>query len=245
MIYLKVAEMETISELLRENCTREDILLSSEQLSSFEEYYSILLDWNSRVNLTSITEPNDVVNKHFIDSLLLSKAIDIPLSAKLADVGTGAGFPGVPLKILRPDIQITLIDSLGKRTKFLEYLTSSLKIDANILNIRGEEAGRISKLRESFDLSVSRAVAKLSIISEYCIPLIKKGGVFAAMKGPSVAEELNTNAPELLGCNPPEIKKFTLPDNEKSERTILLFIKSRKTPETYPRSNSKILKSPL
>lgn len=237
--------MQNIEAALIEAAAGYDISLTPEQAALFQRYMELLLEWNEKINLTAIVEPQQVLEKHFLDSLLLAKAIELPQNAKVIDVGTGAGFPGIPLKILRPDLQLTLLDSLQKRLNFLKEVCTTLQIEAELVHDRAEEGGRRPQLREAFDLSCARAVAALPVLCEYCIPFVKQGGTFAAMKGPSAAQELEASARSaaLLGSHMGKLKEFTLPDG--SARSIVLFKKRSATSDKYPRHGSKIAKNPL
>jgi len=164
--------------------------LTSEQLAVFETYAAMLLDWNTRMNLTAITQPEEVAVKHFLDSLSVSAYCDIPAGARVVDVGTGAGFPGVPMKIVRPDIGLTLLDSTNKRLKFLAALCGELAMKAELVHMRAEDAGRALPYRGRFDVAVARAVARLQTLAAWCLPLVRAGSTFVAMKGPDCAEEM-------------------------------------------------------
>lgn len=196
------------------------------------------------MNLTAITDPDEIAVKHFYDSLLLLTAVDLPTGASVVDVGTGAGFPGVVLKIARPDIRLTLLDSLGKRLTFLEALLQELGLSADLVHARAEEAGR-GKLRESFDLVTARAVAALPVLSEYCLPFAGVGGTFVAMKGASAGEELrgSLGAIARLGGDEPELVTKLLPGGD--QRGFIIVRKKTATPSAYPRPSAKIAKAPL
>lgn len=217
------------------------------QADQFQTYLDMLLERNEVMNLTAITDPHEAVIKHFVDSLTFLKAVDMKKGAKVIDVGTGAGFPGVPLKIMRPDIQLTLLDSLNKRLKFLEEVCVAIGIEATCIHKRAEEAGRDVKLRESFDIATARAVANMNTLAEYCIPLIKMKGLFVAMKGPGLEEEMKLakRAISTLGCKIVKNVPVTLPDEERSERNIAVMQKIVYTPKTYPRHGGTITKKPL
>lgn len=219
--------------------------LSTQQAAAFQTYMELLLEWNEKMNLTAITEPQQVVEKHFLDSLLLLKAVEIPQNAKVIDVGTGAGFPGIPLLIYRPDIRLTLLDSLQKRLNFLQAVCDALGLSAELIHARAEEGSRQPKLREQYDLACARAVASLPVLCEYCLPFVRSDGAFAAMKGPGAAEELSAGekAIRLLGAKAESTKAFTLPDG--SERNIIICRKTSATSDKYPRHGSKIAKTPL
>ena len=179
-----------IKNLLISKAKEIGVKVSPAQAEQFQIYLDLLLERNTVMNLTAITDPEEAVIKHFVDSLTLLKALEIKKNAKVIDVGTGAGFPGIPLKIMRPDIELTLLDSLNKRLVFLREVCDAIDIEAETIHKRAEEAGKDNKLRENFDVATARAVANMNILAEYCIPLIKMKGYFAAMKGPSLPDEL-------------------------------------------------------
>lgn len=234
-----------ISELVAQGAKGFGIATDDRALSRFEDYSECLLEWNQKMNLTAITQPEEVAVKHFVDSLALLSFVTLKKGAKVIDVGTGAGFPGVPLKIARPDVRLTLLDSLNKRLVFLENLLRRLELEAELIHSRAEEGGRQSQLREGYDLATSRAVANLRVLTEYCLPYVRVGGIFAAMKGPEVEIELEDarKAIETLGGRVAEVKTFTLP--EESGRSVVLIQKIKPTPAAYPRHGSKIAKLPL
>ena len=236
-------------EALRKGCRELGIALSEKQEQQFMKYYQLLLEWNQRVNLTSITDYDDVINKHFLDSLCLVKIPDVigGKKKKVIDVGTGAGFPGVPLKIIFPEIQLTLLDSLNKRINFLNSLVEALELDeVTAIHGRAEEAGRNKKYREKFDLCVSRAVAHLSVLSEYCIPLVREAGDFISYKSGNVQEELKEaqGAVKLLGGSLRDKVDFKVPNSDMS-RSLIRIEKKHATPGKYPRKSGTPGKSPL
>lgn len=237
--------MEDIKNRLSQLCEQEGISLSEKQLGQFQRYMELLVEWNRKMNLTAITDPEGVTVKHFYDSLLLLKAVELPEGASLIDVGTGAGFPGIPVAIARPDVKLTLLDSLNKRLVFLAEVCRELGISAEIRHARAEEGGRQKELREQFDFATARAVAGMNVLSEYCVPFVKKGGAFVAMKGPDGEEKLKQAACGIgtLGGKPEKATHFTLPDG--SQRCIIVVRKVRETPAAYPRHGSKISKKPL
>ncbi|WP_101697457.1 16S rRNA (guanine(527)-N(7))-methyltransferase RsmG [Clostridium minihomine] len=237
--------MIKMEQKLIETAAAYDILISAEQAQAFQTYMELLLEWNEKINLTAITEPEQVVEKHFLDSLLLIKAVEIPEGARLIDVGTGAGFPGIPLLLYRPDIRLTLLDSLQKRLNFLKEVCDRLGLSAQLIHARAEEGSRQPKLRDGFDLACARAVAPLPVLCEYCLPFVKKGGAFVAMKGPGASEELaaSQKAISFLGAKAESSQQFMLPDG--SARSILVCRKIASTSDKYPRHGSKIAKSPL
>lgn len=217
------------------------ITLTENQYEQFQKYFELLAEWNEKMNLTAITDESGVALKHFADSLSLLNFVDIPQNSTLADVGTGAGFPGVVLKIARPDIKLTLIDSLNKRLVFLNEVCSQLGIDAELIHSRAEDGARDEKLRESFDFVASRAVARMNVLSEYCLPYVKVGGAFCAMKGAQANEEFkeSLNAINILGGKLENKYFFELPENG-GERAIAVVRKVRNTPQKYPRQSGKI-----
>lgn len=221
------------------------IPLTDTMLADFEQYMRLLLDYNEKINLTAITEPEEVTIKHFLDSLLLVKAVDLTPGASLIDVGTGAGFPGIPVKIVRPDIALTLLDSLNKRLTFLSQLSTVLRQENTLIHGRAEQCAHQPELRERFDFSTARAVAALPILCEYCLPYVKVGGIFAALKGPEIGKEAEESQKTiaLLGGALMDIQYFDLPLNNK--RAIVLIEKRSQTLPKYPRTSVKIAKTPL
>ncbi|MBW7572905.1 16S rRNA (guanine(527)-N(7))-methyltransferase RsmG [Caproiciproducens faecalis] len=237
--------MEDIRELLTSAAQNAGIALTGEQADSFQQYLEILLNWNQKINLTAIKEPDEVAYKHFLDSILILKYLELPQGTKLIDVGTGAGFPGVPLKIMRPDIKLTLLDGLNKRLTFLKDLAENLNFAAEFVHARAEEAGRQAAYRGKYDFASARAVAPLNLLCEYCLPFLKIGGVFIAMKGPDPEEEVLAakNAISLLGCKLHRIEKFELPNGD--SRSLVLVKRTKLLSAIYPRHGAKIAKSPL
>lgn len=233
-------------ERLRQYCNEIGVMLDDTALARFEKYMRLVLEWNEKINLTSITDEREFIIKHFYDSLTLLRVLDIKENAKIMDIGTGAGFPGIPLKIARPNIEITLLDSLNKRIQFLQNeVLPSINLQAEVIHGRAEEFSKQKDYRESYDIVVSRAVANLSSLSEYCLPFVKVGGVFAPMKGPDSIEEIKqaANAVATLGGKVDFIENLTLPDG--SGRSIIVIDKLKNTPEKYPRRGVKINKNPL
>ena len=230
-----------IKNLLQNYIKDYKITLTENQYEQFQKYFELLAEWNEKMNLTAITDESGVALKHFADSLSLLNFVDIPQNSSLADVGTGAGFPGVVLKIPRPDIKLTLIDSLNKRLVFLNEVCSQLGIEAELIHSRAEDGARDEKLRESFDFAVSRAVARMNVLSEYCLPYVKVGGAFCAMKGAQANEEFkeSLNAINTLGGKLENKYFFELPENG-GERAIAVVRKVKNTPQKYPRQSGKI-----
>ncbi len=218
--------------------------LSEEQYAQLEKYAALLVEWNEKMNLTAITDPEGIAVKHFLDCLAFLKRVDIPKGAKVADVGTGAGFPGIVLKIARPDIKLVLIDSLQKRLNFLSVVLEETGLSAELIHARAEDAGHDKKLRESFDFVTARAVANLAVLSEYCIPLVRVGGTFAPMKTAEVAEELDgaRAAAKILGG---EVKEPVIYEIPAGGRSVVFIEKKTATPPKYPRQRVKISEKPL
>lgn len=216
--------------------------LTDKQKQNFELYFKELIEYNAKVNLTAITEKEEVFNKHFLDSILPVE--EIPKNSKLIDVGTGAGFPSLPIKIVRDDIDITMLDSLNKRVDFLKYITSKLNIKAECIHSRAEDFAKQNF--EKYDICVSRAVASLSTLCEYCLPFVKKGGMFLSYKGLKYEEEIGEakNAIKILGGEIEKIEKYILP-NDMGERSIIFIRKVNSTPKKYPRGGNLPKKQPL
>ncbi len=224
-----------------------NISLSEKQVKQFDAYIDILLEWNQHINLTAITKVDEILMKHFYDSLVFSQFITLDNDISLMDVGTGAGFPGVPLKIVFPDVRLTLLDSLRKRTDFLQFLCEKLSLEfVNILNGRAEKFGREALYRDQYDYVVSRAVAPLRILSEFCLPFVKNGGLFISFKGPDIDIELQDahHAIDALGGKVEAVKSITLP-YQNDKRTIIMIRKINNTPERFPRREGIPAKRPL
>lgn len=237
--------MENIKEKLINEAKGLGIKVTAEQAEKFQRYMELLTEWNEKLNLTAITGPEEIVEKHFIDSLTLLLACRPKEGGKLLDVGTGAGFPGVPVKIMRPDLEVTLLDGSNKRLNFLGQLCGELGIECRRVHKRAEEAGLDKYMRESYDLVTARAVAQLRVLCEYCLPLVKMKGFFVAMKGPGAGDELEEakNALNILGGDKVEVRQFELPTA--GERNLIVVRKLSFTPKGYPRHGGTISKHPL
>ena len=234
-------------EHLRQAAGTSGYNLSEEQIRQFDIYYQLLIEWNQKMNLTAITEPAEVAVKHMVDSLTAFDETLFFSGASIADVGTGAGFPGVPLKLFQPDLKLTLIDSLQKRLNFLTAVieTTGMK-DVAILHYRAEEAGQKKELREAFDFVTSRAVARLPVLCELCLPLVKIGGYFVALKGAQYETELveAERALRVLGAEVAQVKPVQLPGLE-DVRAVIYLKKVKATPKAYPRRAGLPEKKPL
>jgi len=237
--------MNETAALLREYAEQERIAIPEGRLEQFGIYADLLAEWNAKMNLTAVVSPEGIAAKHFLDSILLLKYADVPAGAKLIDVGTGAGFPGVPLLILRPDLKLTLLDGLNKRLVFLGALLKELGLSAELVHARAEEAARKKPYRQAFDFAAARAVAAMPVLCEYCLPFLKPGGVFAAMKGPRADAELAAaeRAVSVLGCRAEKPVHYSLPAGD--GRTLLLIRRTGPLPAAYPRQSARIAKSPL
>ena len=224
------------------------LTLSEEQLEAFERYSQELLIWNQRVNLTRITEPEEVVVKHFLDSLSVYLALQpLPPSLSLIDVGSGAGFPGLPLKIALPDLRLTLLEVVGKKMAFLQHLVKVLNLtQVTLLTARAEEAGHLLNQREQYDVAVARAVAPLPVLAEYTLPLTKVGGLVVVQKGQHPAEEVKqaANALGILGGKVSQIMPVSVPGLE-AARHLVVIQKKKPTPLSYPRRPGLPAKKPI
>lgn len=246
-------------DTFQKNLKEFDITLTDVQLKQFEKYYELLVEWNSFMNLTAITEFDEVIQKHFLDSISLVKAYDLKdKEISLIDIGTGAGFPGIPLKIVFPNLKVTLLDSLNKRIKFLNEVIDKLGLtDIDTLHGRAEDFAKPDKLREKYDLCVSRAVANLSTLSEYCLPYVKIGGKFISYKSENITKtSIQTKTGELkemdagkkaiflLGGKVEKQVEFILPESD-IYRNLVVIDKTNKTPGKYPRKAGLPSKEPL
>ncbi|MBO8463237.1 MAG: 16S rRNA (guanine(527)-N(7))-methyltransferase RsmG [Firmicutes bacterium] len=234
-------------EQLKRKSEQLEVELTEQQLEQFKTYYEMLIEKNKVMNLTAITEKDEVIDKHFIDSISLNKAVDTTKPLKILDLGTGAGFPGIPLKIAYPNLTITLLDSLNKRIKFLQEVIDELGLqEIEGIHGRAEDFAKQPAYREQYDLCVSRAVANLATLSEYCLPYVKEGGCFISYKSGAVEEEVNQSKKAIaeLGGRIKEVIAFTLPKTD-IERTFVVIEKVKKTPKKYPRKAGLPSKEPL
>lgn len=230
-----------------ESLEKNNLMLTDQQVEQFRLYYELLVEWNKNVNLTAITDRNEVYLKHFYDSVSPSFYYPFAEKQSICDIGAGAGFPSIPLKICFPHLQITIVDSLKKRIHFLEELVAALQLkNVQLIHSRAEDFGQKSNYRESFDIVTARAVARMSVLSEYCLPLCKVGGIFIALKGSTIEKELSDakKAIDILGGKLMENNVFQLPI-EKSDRSIVLIKKIKKTKKMYPRKAGIPGKNPI
>lgn len=235
------------NNVLVSGCLELGIQLTDNQINQFETYYELLVEWNKVMNLTGITEYNEVMQKHFVDSLSIVRAVDMGQCKKVLDMGTGAGFPGIPIKIVFPHLEVVLLDSLNKRIKFLNEVIEKLGLsDITAIHGRAEDYAKQKEYREMFDLCVSRAVANLSSLCEYCIPYTMLHGKFISYKSGNIEEELANakNAVFLLGGKMQKTEKFTLPGSD-IERSLVVIEKVKKSPGKYPRKAGLPAKEPI
>lgn len=236
--------MKKMLKSLYEGAEKLDISITDAQAEKFCKYTELLLEWNGKMNLTAITAPEEIAVKHYLDSLTFLKFVDVPQGARIIDVGCGAGFPSIPLMIARDDIHITMLDGTKKRLNFIDEVVNQLGLNGETLHARAEEAGKSAKYREMFDFATARAVARLNVLSEYCLPFVKEKGKFVAMKA-SITDEVDEaqGAIRLLGGKLSDIKEFSLPDG--SERRLVVIKKISQTPPKYPRASAQIAKKAL
>lgn len=226
-----------------EQFAKAGITLTKFQVKQLETLTDFMLEYNKNVNLTRITEPNEVIEKHYIDSILPLTMVDVPRGTLCADIGTGAGFPSLPMKIYRPDLEFTLIDSLGKRITYLDLACEKLGISCRTIHARSEEAAKKPELRDSFGFVTARAVAALNVLCEYCLPYVKKGGIFAALKGSEDETKLAENAIKKLSGEITDVKNYKLPSGD--ARQLVIIKKISDTPPQFPRAGGVIAKRPL
>ena len=238
-------ELEEFTKIFNNYLEKLNLTLTEEQIEKFYNYMNLLIEWNKKINLTAIVEPKDIILKHFIDSLTIEKYIK--KGETIIDVGTGAGFPGIPLKIAREDLKITLADSLNKRINFLNEVINKLDLkNIEIIHTRAEELGKNKKYREKFDIATSRAVANMSTLSEYLIPFIKVEGKCICMKSSDIDTELENakKAINILGCKIESKDKFDLPNSDLG-RSVIILRKVKNTPSKFPRKAGTPAKEPI
>lgn len=238
-------ELEEFTKIFNNYLEKLNLTLTEEQIEKFYNYMNLLIEWNKKINLTAIVEPKDIILKHFIDSLTIEKYIK--KGETIIDVGTGAGFPGIPLKIAREDLKITLADSLNKRINFLNEVINKLDLkNIETIHTRAEELGKNKKYREKFDIATSRAVANMSTLSEYLIPFIKVEGKCICMKSSDIDTELENakKAINILGCEIESKDKFNLPNSDLG-RSVIILRKVKNTPSKFPRKAGTPAKEPI
>lgn len=238
-------ELEEFTKIFNNYLEKLNLTLTEEQIEKFYNYMNLLIEWNKKINLTAIVEPKDIILKHFIDSLTIEKYIK--KGENIIDVGTGAGFPGIPLKIAREDLKITLADTLNKRINFLNEVINKLDLkNIETIHTRAEELGKNKKYREKFDIATSRAVANMSTLSEYLIPFIKVKGRCICMKSSDIDTELENakKAINILGCKIESKDKFNLPNSDLG-RSVIILRKVKNTPSKFPRKAGTPAKEPI
>ena len=236
---------ESFSKELIEKAKKVNIEIDAKKEEQFYNYMKLLLEWNEKINLTAITEQNDIILKHFIDSITINKYIE--QSNSIIDIGTGAGFPGIPLKIMNQNKKITLVDSLNKRINFLNEVCKEISLEnIQCIHARAEELASDLEYRENYETVVSRAVARLNVLTEYMLPFVKKGGLCICMKGPNIDGELEEakNAIKVLGGKIKSVESFFLPDSD-IERNVIIIEKVAETPKKYPRKAGLPSKQPI
>ena len=234
-------------DTLIEGLDKLNINLDDDGINRFKSYKELLKEWNEKINLTAITDDDEIDIKHFLDSIIPNKLELLEGRKKIIDIGTGAGFPGIPLKIVNEDLDVTLLDSLNKRINFLNLVIEELKLkDIKAIHGRAEELSRKDQYREQYDICISRAVASLNTLSEYCMPFVKKGGYFISMKGPEIEEELEMSkkAISLLGGEIVEYQINNIPGSD-INHSLIIIKKIKNTPDKYPRGGGKPRKNPL
>ena len=236
-----------MKNIIQQSFQREGFSLNEQQIEQFVQYYDLLIDWNKKINLTAIEEPQEVADKHFVDSALLLSVKKDLAGCSLIDIGTGAGFPGIPLKIIEPNLKLTLFDSLNKRINFLNTVCQELSLkDVQAVHGRAEDFGKKVEYREKFDLATARAVARMPVLLEICLPFVKLGGHFIALKGPELENELLESKKALaeLGGRIIDVRSLTLADGTYT-RNIAVIEKVKPTPKKYPRKAGTPQKTPL
>lgn len=234
-------------ELMKNACDSVGMNFDEDKYNKFITYKNLLQEWNEKINLTAITEDEEVIKKHFIDCIKAFSENQFKEAKTLIDVGTGAGFPGLPIAIMREDLNITLLDSLNKRVNFLNIVKNSLNLtNVTTIHSRAEDGARNKELREKFDIATSRAVANMAVLSEFCLPYVKVGGYFIALKGPAITDELNDakNAIGTLGGKLIEVIEISVEGTD-LKHNLVVIKKVKETPKTYPRKAGSITKKPI
>ena len=240
-----MAESFILKDLLKEKAEMFHVKLDEKALERFDIYGKLLVEWNEKINLTAITDSEGVTIKHFLDSLTIFSYVDIPEGAKVIDVGTGAGFPGLAMLIAHPDLDMTLMDSTKKRLMVIENILENIGLSANVVHSRAEEAGQNKAFREQYDFSTARAVTNLRDLAEYCLPFVKVGGSFIPMKSAKAQEEIAEGKKAIHVLGGQIIKQDTFELLDCGERTIINVKKISSTPAKYPRPSAKIAKNPI
>ena len=240
-----MTETFILKDLLREKAEMFHVKLDETALERFDIYGKLLVEWNEKINLTAITDPEGVTIKHFLDSITIFSYVDIPEGAKVIDVGTGAGFPGLAMLIARPDLDMTLMDSTKKRLMVIENILENIGLKADVVHSRAEEAGQNKEYREKYDFSTARAVTNLRDLAEYCLPFVKVGGSFIPMKSAKAQEEIAEGKKAIHVLGGQIIKQDTFDLLDCGERTIINVKKISSTPAKYPRPSAKIAKNPI
>ena len=234
-------------ELMKNACDSVEMNFDEDKYNKFITYKNLLQEWNEKINLTAITEDEEVIKKHFIDCIKAFSENQFKEAKTLIDVGTGAGFPGLPIAIMKEDLNITLLDSLNKRVNFLNIVRNSLNLtNVTTIHSRAEDGARNKELREKFDIATSRAVANMAVLSEFCLPYVKVGGYFIALKGPAITDELNDakNAIGTLGGKLIEVIEVSVEGTD-LKHNLVVIKKVKETPKTYPRKAGSITKKPI
>ena len=234
-------------DILNGSSNNEGLKFNEKKYQQFMKYKDLIKEWNEKINLTAIKEDEEIVKKHFIDSIKVFKFKELMNAKNIIDIGTGGGFPGIPMKIIKPEINIVLLDSLNKRIKFLNEVIMELQLkDIKAIHGRAEDFAQEVQYREKFDIAVSRAVANLTVLSEFCLPYVKVGGFFVAMKGPAVEEEIKSskNAIRMLGGRIEHIEKVQIEDSDLNHNLVIIS-KISKTNKIYPRKAGMVTKNPL
>lgn len=237
-------DLKEFEKIFKEKCKKNNIELQTYEIEKFYKYMLGIIEWNEKINVTAITDEKEFLEKHFIDSLTINKYLKN--GKKLIDIGTGAGFPGIPLKIANSNLEVTLIDSVNKKLNVIKEVSKEIKLDKlEIIHTRAEDLANKSEYREQFDFATTRAVSNLSTIAEYMLPFVKIGGKAICMKGPNYEEELEDaeKAIRILGGKLEKVENLRL--NDENERNIVIISKINKTPSKYPRGQGKPLKEPI